>query len=732
MATQGGPARPVSVQTGGQRIGGPAIPIAVVTDGRAVEGGPAMPIMVVTSGPVQGGPALPVVVATGAQASQVAAGTAIPAYVVSGSLGGSPPVNTVLPVISGTAETGQALSTTNGTWTNAPTSYSYQWQRNGSDIGGATSSTYTTVAADSGTTITVVVTATNGAGAASATSAGIAIFAPTTLSGLAFWVQGDTVSGNDGDLIATWPDGSGNGRDATASGALRATLKKNILNSHAVLRFAGAQGYLTPSIDFTGTQGSTVFAVASCVSGSDRVVVELTTSTAANVTGFLLYRQNTANHPVAFCRGNIGNSTYTHNVSMVSTSDFRLLAGKYDKALATNEAIAWVNGGWDGTVVSVNNTNAFANAPLYVGARAQSSLFWSGDIAEIVVYNRALNATERLQLQGYFNTKYNLYFAVDATTIIDSADSTTITDPYVGDIVLHHSSHARQVFTTSATSIEIATYNDLYPSYPAFTQIGVKSNGATVATLAPGANGEKLLTNSLPVGANKTIEVIAGLQSRPAASVLGTFLKSITFPAATATRATVSITPRLFVYGNSIASGGNATSTPIDAWDSLLRADYTDILIDAYGFRTLWDNANTALLRAALVARIAATAPTLIWLAIGTNDYALNKWSAAAFGAAYAALLDDLHAALPSATIYCQTPILRVAPASEAPNGSGSTLGDYRTQIATAQSTRGPWAALVDGTAIVAAGPDYDADGIHLTTTGHATYYASVKTTLGL
>ena len=41
----------------------------------------------------------------------------------------SAPVNTVAPVISGTTTLGSVLTTTNGTWTNSPTSYTYQWKR---------------------------------------------------------------------------------------------------------------------------------------------------------------------------------------------------------------------------------------------------------------------------------------------------------------------------------------------------------------------------------------------------------------------------------------------------------------------------------------------------------------------------------------------------------------------------------------------------------------------------
>ena len=39
-----------------------------------------------------------------------------------------PPANTAAPAVSGTAKQGQALTTTNGTWSNSPTSYNYAWQ----------------------------------------------------------------------------------------------------------------------------------------------------------------------------------------------------------------------------------------------------------------------------------------------------------------------------------------------------------------------------------------------------------------------------------------------------------------------------------------------------------------------------------------------------------------------------------------------------------------------------
>lgn len=99
----------------------------------------------------------------------------IPAASGGGGTPPDPPANTVLPVISsdGTPVTGETVTADTGTWSNTPTSYAYQWKRNGSNIAGATASSYTLLAADEGQSLTVTVTATNAGGSASATSAAI-------------------------------------------------------------------------------------------------------------------------------------------------------------------------------------------------------------------------------------------------------------------------------------------------------------------------------------------------------------------------------------------------------------------------------------------------------------------------------------------------------------------------------------------------------------------------------
>lgn len=82
------------------------------------------------------------------------------------------PVNTVLPVISGSVVVGQTLTLTSiGTWTGTPApTYTYQWTSDGSYIAGQTGSTYLVVSGDETAEFRCIVFATNVAGSVIATS----------------------------------------------------------------------------------------------------------------------------------------------------------------------------------------------------------------------------------------------------------------------------------------------------------------------------------------------------------------------------------------------------------------------------------------------------------------------------------------------------------------------------------------------------------------------------------
>jgi hypothetical protein len=130
----------------------------------------------------------------------------------------APPVNTVVPVVSGTLEDGSTLSATTGSFTGTdPIAYAYQWQRcdadgtHCADIAGATGSTYDLTGADVGHAIVVEVTATNAAGEDTATSvagASVAVDPPATSGtpdATGTPVDGQTLTADPGAWTGTGP-----------------------------------------------------------------------------------------------------------------------------------------------------------------------------------------------------------------------------------------------------------------------------------------------------------------------------------------------------------------------------------------------------------------------------------------------------------------------------------------------------------------------------------------------
>ena len=121
------------------------------------------------------------------------------------------PINTAAPTISGTAEEGQTLTTTAGTWTGSPSpSYAYQWQicdasgNSCTNITGANKRELAVSHDDVGGTLRVAVAATNTQGEASSVSAATGVVradvpsdtAPPAITGIA--QEGQTLTGSPG------------------------------------------------------------------------------------------------------------------------------------------------------------------------------------------------------------------------------------------------------------------------------------------------------------------------------------------------------------------------------------------------------------------------------------------------------------------------------------------------------------------------------------------------------
>jgi hypothetical protein len=201
------------------------------------------------------------------------------------------------PIISGNNNVGATVSVSAGLWTQdiayAPTSYSYQWKRNGSDIAGATGSSYTTTASDSGQTLTATVTAINQRGTSLSNSINSILIVPASLTGLSLTDSTSTpavpstvsVTGGTNAWSASWTNTgapsygvrtnngyvsysggtSATGYSATAGSA---TVYVKSINTNGVvsvswLASAGASYY---NVSWTGGNSATIYTTSTNIS----------------------------------------------------------------------------------------------------------------------------------------------------------------------------------------------------------------------------------------------------------------------------------------------------------------------------------------------------------------------------------------------------------------------------------------------------------------------------------
>ena len=207
------------------------------------------------------------------------------------------PVNTQGPILSGNGIVGSTLAVSNGLWTAdiayAPTSYSYQWKRNGANISSATGSSYVATAADAGQTITATVTATNGRGTSLSNSINSIIVVPSSLSGLSLTDSTSTpsapttvsVSGGTNTWSASWTNmgastygvrtnnggfsysggTSATGYSATA-GSATVWVKSINTSGLASLSWAASSGASSYTVSWTGGNSKSVSSTSTTIS----------------------------------------------------------------------------------------------------------------------------------------------------------------------------------------------------------------------------------------------------------------------------------------------------------------------------------------------------------------------------------------------------------------------------------------------------------------------------------
>lgn len=236
-------------------------------------------------------------------------------------------------------------------------------------------------------------------------------FSPTDIAGLVAWYKADAIGGlSDNDPVATWADSSGNGRDATqGTAANKPTYQTGEVNSLPCVRFDGSNDVLAATCphqpDFTlfvvlKPTGGAIDNYQSAVSRG--AVFENDTNFAFAV------RRGGANEFLRWC-------CYWRNVS----------------TLYGNEGGGWVDATWTYVAVKVdgsanltiyekgssevtdgsNSASTDGSQSLRIGgpnSTTSSDAYFTGDIAEVILYDSALSDGDRGSVESYLGTKYAL------------------------------------------------------------------------------------------------------------------------------------------------------------------------------------------------------------------------------------------------------------------------------------------------------------------------------------
>ena len=228
----------------------------------------------------------------------------------------------------------------------------------------------------------------------------------------------NTIAG--GSTVSTWTDSSGNGNDATqATSANQPTLVTNELNGNNVVRFDGADDWINVN-NFTNNTYTSIFTVGKFGVSGNQMFIEHGPDT--NTTdGF--YFNGSNNAAWAFRRD--GAIHYANATTNWMGADYALAGLVYDGSGEHR-----LNGDVqsNGTISGSARNNSSITDDLFIGARNGSGTFYSeGDIAEILVYDRALSDGERKEVECYLSNKYALEVSGCTDGLVLHLDANSIT-----------------------------------------------------------------------------------------------------------------------------------------------------------------------------------------------------------------------------------------------------------------------------------------------------------------
>lgn len=246
---------------------------------------------------------------------------------------------------------------------------------------------------------------------------------PNSLGGLAMWLKADSLTLTDGATVSAWTDSSGNSRNATLSQGAP-TFETNELNGKPVVRFGanGDSGFTFPTM----TNIRTVFWVVKETAAAPH---------------FLLGDDTTYHFHRGVSGGTLWDATY-------ASANIRNGTTKLN-GTAVNGTTMPLGSGWKlVSLVTAGNVEASRLSR----DRSIAGRSWDGDVAEVIVYDRALTANEELLVGGYLAQKYALPSAYAGAAPAYTSDGSTWSGGFTGVWHLNSTNVADSTATPQSTT----------------------------------------------------------------------------------------------------------------------------------------------------------------------------------------------------------------------------------------------------------------------------------------
>ncbi len=250
-------------------------------------------------------------------------------------------------------------------------------------------------------------------------------------TGLRLWLDaGARVSKDNANRVSNWGDGSGVSNDAAqATAANQPVWVDNAINGRPVLRFDGQTSRLD-AITSPGTDNFTVFVVTK-TSATHEIDSESTEGTAGTSGQKYLFGATSSgvNAGAGMSLGTNGVSTYENgNSYMPAPAVYSGTVGNgtvlVEFEYEAKRPLICLNGQL--VRAGLVSPRPQVSAPTAIGAGPFGA--FAGDIAEIMVYNRALSASERATVETYLSRKYALHLIPEITFTDPAASSVFATE----------------------------------------------------------------------------------------------------------------------------------------------------------------------------------------------------------------------------------------------------------------------------------------------------------------